>query len=237
MNTFHICNCVCILIYKKCVLIILNKCNALFFWHRFYDTWIIIIALTRIHHRFPSWTVWIVHTLTHCFSNMCCNIIITSTPESPLTEGSVAAVIIHFASPSILAACPVHLIRDQRKNILWSVKIMKILIMQFFTFSSFLPLVSQYLQYPVPNDPHCVCFPSLLLDFGRWSPVSHCGGLCAIRERPFGVCGGQSGTGIGFSVSTSVSHITLMHSCVWKTGIGFIRSWSSNRQCVILLHE
>jgi hypothetical protein len=45
------------------------------------------------------------------------NIVVTSTPESPLTEGSVAAVI-QFASPSILAACPIHLILDRRKNIL-----------------------------------------------------------------------------------------------------------------------
>jgi len=45
------------------------------------------------------------------------HIVVTSTPESPLTEGSVAAVI-HFASPSIPVACPVHLILDHHKNIL-----------------------------------------------------------------------------------------------------------------------
>ena len=96
--------------------------------------------------------------------------------------------------------------------------------MQFCTFSYFLALVSQYSQYPVAYDPECVCFPSLLHSSCIWSPVSHCGGLCAIRGRPCGVFVEQSGTGTGFSLSTSVSHITLMHSCVWKTVIGLIRS-------------
>jgi len=88
-----------------------------------------------------------------------------------------------------------------------------------FVHCYFLALVSQYSQYPVPYDTQCVCFPSLLNSSGIWSPVSHCGGLCAIRGRPCDVCGGQTGTGTGFCLSTSVSHITLMHSCVWQTVI------------------
>jgi hypothetical protein len=162
MNTFHICNYVWILIYKKCVLIILNECNALFFWHRFYETWISIIAFTRTHHRFPFWTVWTFYTRNlHWLKVLWLQLLI------------------HFASPSILAACPVHLIRDHRKTILWSVKIMKILIMQLFTF------IYYCLLYRSTRSIFCLTTLS----------------LCAIRGLPCSVCGGQNGTGTGFSVS------------------------------------
>jgi hypothetical protein len=156
MNTFHICIYVWIKIYKKSILIILNECNAL----------IILASLLwnlNLHHCIhknpPSVSIpnCMKSTPSHTISQRC--VLILSSPlhlNYHWLKVLWLQFFIHFASPTILAACPIHLILDHRKNILWRVKIMKILIMQFCTFSYFLALVSQYSQYPVPYDPQCV---------------------------------------------------------------------------------